>query len=303
MTQVTRLLLEWPLAAMNVTQVTPAQPLAGQRGDTAEQGCEEKVMLSAEIANADWMGVDGAAAEQQSLCARASVRVAPLGRPPCSINSSSCRSCNCQTDLSSPNLAMHSGVMVTLNCVSSPPSLCAPVFPRRGLPGTGSCFIPCLAYCLRVPGSSYEEKIGWAKTQAVKDGRVGGKDWKQSYNRQELSEGFTGDKFWCFVMLLPLLMNCLALFPWGMAMLPAPEAGRGHPPCSATSWSPSILSKFGWGWPPFSCSLFSQGMNGVVVMSCCKTQTELLRLIPQLELMVMGDCFHSQSWEWKKLIS
>lgn len=69
--------------------------------------------------------------QRSSLCAMASVRVATLGRPPCSINSSSHRSHNCQTDLSSPDLAMHSGEMVTLNYVSSPPNLCAPAFPQK----------------------------------------------------------------------------------------------------------------------------------------------------------------------------
>lgn len=62
---------------------------------------------------------------------------------------------------------------------------------------------------------------------------------------------------------ISLLMNTLARFAWWMVMLPAPWGRRRYLLCSTSSWSPSVLSKFGWGWPSFNSACFpaEQGEN------------------------------------------
>lgn len=125
----------------------------------------------------------------------------------------------------------------------------------------------------------------------MKDGGVDGKDRKQNCKGESLSGRFTGDKFQCLMMLLFFFTNHLEWFAWGTVMLLA-LWGREVVPSVLYQFLISFCtfpSLVGVG-PLLKQFVFRQ-KSGTVVRSYYKAKRQFLRLMPQLELIVMGTAF------------
>lgn len=98
----------------------------------------------------------------------------------------------------------------------------------------------------------------------------------------------TGDKFQCLMMLLFFFTNRLEWFAWGTVMLPSPW-GREAVPSVLYQFSVSFCifpDLVGVG--PLLMQFVFRQKNDIVVRSYYKARRQFLRLMHQLELLVMG---------------